>query len=150
MPNSLHSPSCLYWLHPPRKLCDVMGMQTTHHFMQRVVVLKDQTNKQAHEDSAHLACESAGSIRTVAALTREGDCLKLYSESLEEPLRRSNRTAIGSSALFSFTQSLVFFVIALIFGMEPSSCPSGKLALSNSSLVSWCVFIGRINFCVLT
>ena len=79
-------------------------------------MLKDQTNKQAHEDSAHLACEAAGSIHTVAALTREDGCLRLYSEGLEEPLQRSNRTAIWSSALFSFTQSLVFFVIALIFG----------------------------------
>jgi len=59
--------------------------------MQRVVVLKDQTNKQAD------------------------DCLRLYSESLEEPLRRSNRTAIWSNALFAFTQALSFFVIALIF-----------------------------------
>ena len=83
--------------------------------MQQVVVLKDQANKKAHEDSAQLACEAAGSIRTVAALTREDDCLRLYSESLEEPLRKSNRTAIWSNLLFSFTQSLVFFVIALIF-----------------------------------
>ena len=83
--------------------------------MQRVVVLKDQSNKQAHADSAQLACEAAGSIRTVAALTREDDCLRLYSESLEEPLRKSNRTAIWSNGLYSFTQALVFFVLALVF-----------------------------------
>ena len=112
--------------------------------MQRVMVLKDQTNKQAHEDSVHLACEAAGSIHTVAALTRKDGCLRLYSESLEEPLQRSNRTAIWSSALFSFTQSLVFFVIALIFGYGAVLVPSSKLTLSNSSLVSWYVFIGRV------
>jgi len=78
-------------------------------------VLKDQANKKAHEDSAQLACEAAGSIRTVAALTREEDCLRLYSESLEEPLRKSNRTAIWSNGLYSFSQAIVFFVIALIF-----------------------------------
>ncbi|KAF8957257.1 multidrug resistance protein 1 [Flammula alnicola] len=81
----------------------------------RVVVLKDQVNKKAHEDSAQLACEAAGSIRTVAALTREDDCLRLYSESLEGPLRKSNRTAIWSNMLYAFSQSLTFFVIALIF-----------------------------------
>ncbi|KAF8957254.1 P-loop containing nucleoside triphosphate hydrolase protein [Flammula alnicola] len=81
----------------------------------RVVVLKDQANKKAHEDSAQLACEAAGSIRTVAALTREDDCLRLYSESLEEPLRKSNRTAITSNMLYALSQSMVFFVIALIF-----------------------------------
>ncbi|KAI0350350.1 P-loop containing nucleoside triphosphate hydrolase protein [Trametes cingulata] len=81
----------------------------------RVVVLKDQQNKKAHEASAQLACEAAGAIRTVASLTREDDCCRLYSESLEEPLRRSNRTAIYSNAIFSLSQSMTFWVIALVF-----------------------------------
>ncbi|KAJ3557819.1 hypothetical protein NM688_g1271 [Phlebia brevispora] len=80
-----------------------------------VVVLKDQKNKKAHEQSAQLACEAAGAIRTVASLTRERDCLRLYSESLDEPLRVSNRTALWSNLLFAITQSMAFFVIALIF-----------------------------------
>jgi ATP-binding cassette subfamily B (MDR/TAP) protein 1 len=62
-----------------------------------------------------LASEAAGSIRTVASLTREGDCLRLYSESLEGPLRKSNKTAIWSNLLFAFTQAQVFFILALIF-----------------------------------
>jgi ATP-binding cassette, subfamily B (MDR/TAP), member 1 len=78
-------------------------------------VLKDQANKAAHASSAQLACEAAGSIRTVAALTREEDCCALYSESLEEPLRQSNRTSIWSNLLFSVSQSMTFFVIALVF-----------------------------------
>lgn len=82
---------------------------------QRVVVLKDQTNKKAHESSAQLACEAAASIRTVAALTRENDCCELYSQSLEGPLRKSNRTAVWSNAFYSFSQGMSFFVIALVF-----------------------------------
>ncbi|EIW59664.1 multidrug resistance protein 1 [Trametes versicolor FP-101664 SS1] len=81
----------------------------------RVVVLKDESNKKAHEASAQLACEAAGAIRTVASLTREDDCCRLYSESLEEPLRRSNRTAIYSNGIFSLSQSMSFWVIALVF-----------------------------------
>nr|WCD39452.1 Ste6-2 [Ganoderma boninense] len=81
----------------------------------RVVVLKDQQNKKAHESSAQLACEAASAIRTVASLTREEDCCRLYSESLEEPLIRSNRTAIYSNGIFSLSQSMSFFVIALVF-----------------------------------
>ncbi|KAF8895324.1 P-loop containing nucleoside triphosphate hydrolase protein [Infundibulicybe gibba] len=81
----------------------------------RVVVLKDQANKLAHENSAHLACEAAGSIRTVAALTREGDCCDQYSQSLEAPLRQSNKSAIWSNLLYSLSQSMIFFVIGLIF-----------------------------------
>ncbi|KAI0073491.1 P-loop containing nucleoside triphosphate hydrolase protein [Panus rudis PR-1116 ss-1] len=81
----------------------------------RVVVLKDEQNKKAHEDSAQLACEAAASIRTVASLTREEDCLRLYSESLEEPLRRSNRSALYSNAIYALSQSMAFYVIALVF-----------------------------------
>jgi ATP-binding cassette subfamily B (MDR/TAP) protein 1 len=88
---------------------------STGYIRLRVVVLKDQANKKEHESSAQLACEAAGSIRTVAALTREADCLRLYSESLEEPLKKSNRTAVWSNALYAFSQSLIFFVIALVF-----------------------------------
>ncbi|KAG1751165.1 P-loop containing nucleoside triphosphate hydrolase protein [Suillus lakei] len=81
----------------------------------RVVVLKDQQNKAAHESSAQLACEAASAIRTVASLTREEDCLQLYSSSLEEPLRRSNRTALWSNLFFALSQSTSFWVISLIF-----------------------------------
>ena len=82
---------------------------------QRVVVLKDQANKRAHEHSAHLACEAAGSIRTVAALTREDDCLQQYSQSLEGPLEKSNRSAVFSNILYAISQAMSFFVIALVF-----------------------------------
>ncbi|KAK0201833.1 P-loop containing nucleoside triphosphate hydrolase protein [Desarmillaria ectypa] len=81
----------------------------------RVVVLKDQKNKKAHESSAQLACEAAGAIRTVASLTREDDCCNQYALSLEEPLRKSNRTAIWSNMLYAFSQSTIFFCIALVF-----------------------------------
>lgn len=80
----------------------------------RVVVMKDQLNKKAHEDSAQLACEAAASIKTVASLTREDDCLRIYSESLDIPLRVSDRSALTSTALFALSQSMVFFVIALV------------------------------------
>jgi ABC-type bacteriocin/lantibiotic exporter with double-glycine peptidase domain len=82
---------------------------------QRVVVLKDQANKKAYEASAQLACEAAGAIRTVASLTREDDCLRIYSLSLEEPLRKSNRTALWSNAIYALSQSMSLYVIALVF-----------------------------------
>ncbi|KAI6043447.1 P-loop containing nucleoside triphosphate hydrolase protein [Pisolithus marmoratus] len=81
----------------------------------RVVMLKDQQNRAAHGDSAKVACEAAGAIRTVASLTREDDCLKTYSSSLEGPLRNSNRSAVWSNLVFAFSQSCSFWVIALVF-----------------------------------
>lgn len=88
---------------------------STGYIRLQVVVMKDQANKKAHEESAQLACEAAGSIRTVASLTRERDCLDTYSRSLEAPLRQSNRTAIWSNGLYAFSQSITLFVISLIF-----------------------------------
>lgn len=78
-------------------------------------MLKDQTNKKSHEQSAQLACEAAGAIRTVAALTREEECSQEYNQSLEEPLRRSNKTSLWGAALFALSQSAMFFGIALVF-----------------------------------
>jgi ATP-binding cassette, subfamily B (MDR/TAP), member 1 len=83
--------------------------------LKRVVVLKDQMNKKAHAESAQLACEAAGSIRTVASLTREEDCLALYSNSLAGPLKESNKSAVWANLLYAFSQAQVFGVIALVF-----------------------------------
>lgn len=99
------------------------------------MVLKDQANKKAHEGSAQLACEAAGSIRTVAALTREDDCCDQYSQSLEIPLRKSNSTAIWSNLLFALSQSMAFFVIALIFWY-------GSLLVSRQEYSTFQFFVG--------
>jgi ATP-binding cassette subfamily B (MDR/TAP) protein 1 len=77
--------------------------------------MKDQANKKSHEESARLACEAAGSIRTVASLTRENDCLELYKKSLEFPLKKSTKTALWSNALYAASQSIAMLVIALVF-----------------------------------
>ena len=79
------------------------------------MVLKDQKNKKAHDESSQVACEAAGAIRTVASLTRERDCCNIYSTSLEGPLRNSNRTAIGTTLLFAVSESMFFFSLALVF-----------------------------------
>lgn len=81
----------------------------------RVIVLKDQTNKKSHSSSAHLACEAAGAIRTVASLGREEDCCRQYSASLEDPLRRTYKSGLLSNLTYSLSQSMGFWVIALIF-----------------------------------
>ena len=81
----------------------------------RVVVLKDQANKKSHASSAQLACEAAGAIRTVASLGREEDCCRQYSASLQDPLRRAHKTGTLSNLIYALSQSMGFFVLALIF-----------------------------------
>jgi hypothetical protein len=80
-----------------------------------VIVLKDKANKESHADSAQVACEAAGSIRTVAALTGEEYCLERYSNSLLRPLREAKRAAVRSSLLYALSQTTVYWVLVLIF-----------------------------------
>ena len=94
--------------------CFVEIILVACHF-QKVVVLKDLKNKKSHEDSARVACEAAGSIRIVASLTREDDCVRSYSKSLEGPLRTSTISSIWSTGLYALSQSVNFFVVSLAF-----------------------------------
>lgn len=80
-----------------------------------MVLLKGQSNRQAHHASAQLACEAVAAIKTVAALGREEACLKLYSESLMGTLQEITRSALISNGLFAFTQAISFFIVALVF-----------------------------------
>ncbi|KAJ7166952.1 P-loop containing nucleoside triphosphate hydrolase protein [Mycena filopes] len=87
----------------------------TGYIRLRVIVLKDKANQAAHVDSAQVACEAAGSIRTVAALTGEDYCCARYSDSLLLPLRDAQRAAWRSALLYALSQTTVYWVISLIF-----------------------------------
>ena len=76
----------------------------------RIVVLKDQKNKKAYDDSAQLACEAAGSIRTVASLTREDHCSQLYENALADPYKNSTRSSLYTSAIYALGQALTYWV----------------------------------------
>ncbi|KAF7297203.1 hypothetical protein MIND_00953400 [Mycena indigotica] len=87
----------------------------TGYIRLRVVIQKDEVNRLAHLKTAQIACEAASAYRTVAALTAEETFVARYSTSLVEPLRTAKRTAVWSAALFAFSQTLSFWVIALAF-----------------------------------
>ncbi|KAI6035800.1 P-loop containing nucleoside triphosphate hydrolase protein [Pisolithus marmoratus] len=110
----------------------------------RVVTLKDEQNKAAHGDSAKLACEAAGTIRTVASLTREEDFLRLYSNCLDEPLRNSNRNAIWSNLVYAFSQSCNFWVIALVFWYGSGLVASLEISTTNFFTALMSVVFGTI------
>lgn len=77
-------------------------------------MLRDKLNKHAYADSAQVACEAAGAIRTVASLTREEAFVQEYSDSLEGPLQNATRAAVWSNAMYAITQSMTFWAIALV------------------------------------
>jgi ATP-binding cassette subfamily B (MDR/TAP) protein 1 len=74
-----------------------------------------QRSKAAYEGSASYACEATSAIRTVASLTREADVWTVYHSQLEEQAHSSLMSVIRSSTLYSMSQALVFFCVALGF-----------------------------------
>ncbi|CAG8761681.1 16888_t:CDS:2, partial [Racocetra fulgida] len=74
-----------------------------------------QKTKKAYEHSAQIACEGAGNIRTVAALTREEDLWNMYHHLLDEPMRQGFKNAFFASTTFAFAQCVNYFTNALAF-----------------------------------
>ena len=110
----------------------------------KVVVLKDEKVKKIHEGSAQLACEAAGAIRTVASLTRENDCCALYSNSLEEVLKRSSRSALLSNLIFAVSEAVEFFVIALVFWYGSQLVSKLQMGTTAFFVCLFCVIFGAM------
>ncbi|CAM1505503.1 Fc.00g111400.m01.CDS01 [Cosmosporella sp. VM-42] len=87
--------------------CGFLRFFMLAHFQRR--------SKAAYDHSASFASEAISAIRTVAALTREGDVLNQYRESLAAQQRRSLYSILKSSALYAASQSLLFACFALGF-----------------------------------
>ncbi|KAI9095154.1 ABC multidrug transporter Mdr1 [Phlyctochytrium arcticum] len=86
----------------------------------------NQATKIFYERSAQVACEAVGSMRTVAALSREKDVADAYHRDLEEPLRIGHRNAIGNTAIYAFSQTVTFLMNALGFWYGGSLIVSGE------------------------
>ena len=110
----------------------------------KVVVLKDQKMKKIHAKSAHLASEAAGSVRTVASLTREDDVDAIYSKALEEPMRVSIRGSISSQALYAASQGTSFLIIALVFYIGALWIVSGRYSTAQFFTVLTAVIFASI------
>ncbi|KAN0063605.1 hypothetical protein ACQY0O_004053 [Thecaphora frezii] len=113
-------------------------------FRLKLVVLKDGKIKNAHEGSAQRACEAASAIRTVASLTREENCLEIYKEELREPGKISRNTAFYGNALYSLSQALSFWVIALGFWYGSTLLRSGEYGSGQFFTIFTAVVFGSI------
>ncbi|KZP05065.1 hypothetical protein FIBSPDRAFT_903792 [Athelia psychrophila] len=60
-------------------------------------------------------CEAVGATCTTASLTRKDQCFEQYSELLEGLFKTSNRTTFWSNMLYSPSQAMSLFDIALLF-----------------------------------
>ena len=79
------------------------------------VVMSEKQQKEAHQDSAQLACEGAAAIRTVASLTREDEALAAYSERLGAAAGFTYKTAIFSNGFYSLAQGLTYWIVSSFY-----------------------------------
>lgn len=99
-------------------------------------------SKAAYASSATFASEAISAIRTVAALTREDDVLRMYHDSLAEQQRRSLRSVLKSSSLYAASQSLVFLIFALGFWYGGTLIGKGEYDLFQFFLCFMAIIFG--------
>jgi ATP-binding cassette, subfamily B (MDR/TAP), member 1 len=75
----------------------------------------DDDTFQRFADSASLAAEAVGAIRTVASFTLEQHILDKYQNSLKNIERKSVKSLLWIMLWYSFTQSINFLAMALGF-----------------------------------
>ncbi|KAL4807614.1 P-loop containing nucleoside triphosphate hydrolase protein [Aspergillus unguis] len=75
----------------------------------------NDTNEARFSESASLAVEAVGSLRTVSSLTLESDLISEYTDTLRGILRRSFKSMVLSLSVLAFAQSVDFLVMALGF-----------------------------------
>ncbi|KAF2457980.1 leptomycin B resistance protein pmd1 [Lineolata rhizophorae] len=81
----------------------------------RVLAKAEERHQTAYNEAAALASEACYAIRTVAALGREPDVLRLYKDSLREPYEKCLKFVVMSNILLAFSLSVTYFVYALAY-----------------------------------
>lgn len=104
-----------------------------------------QKTKKSYEHSSQIACEGAGNIRTVAALTREENLWNLYHELLEEPMREGFKNAFFASITYAFAQCVNFLTNALAFWYGSSLFANGEYNLEKFFVVFMAIIFGSMS-----
>ncbi|KAL2912416.1 hypothetical protein HK105_208119 [Polyrhizophydium stewartii] len=85
------------------------------YFRSSVLKFYAEKSKKAYERSAQVACEAVAAVRTVQSLTRESQLHVQYLDMLKQPMRDGVKNAYLNTLLYGLTQSINFFVTALVF-----------------------------------
>ncbi|BGP48146.1 hypothetical protein JCM10450v2_004018 [Rhodotorula kratochvilovae] len=105
---------------------------------------KEENVKESHSASAQMACEAAGAIRTVAALTREEDCCRLYNEELAGPAMHALKTAIHSNVYYSLSQATALWVTALMFWYGIRLTTNGEISVRDFYVANTAIVLGAL------
>lgn len=81
----------------------------------RVLAKFEQRHETAYLGAAALATEACTAIRTVAALSREHDIVRLYEEAVDKPYRESFRFIIQGNFWLALALAITYFVYALAY-----------------------------------
>lgn len=81
----------------------------------RVLAKFEQRHETAYLGAAALATEACTAIRTVAALGREHDVVRLYEEAVDKPYRESLRFIMQGNFWLALALSITYFVYALAY-----------------------------------
>ncbi|KAG0133502.1 P-loop containing nucleoside triphosphate hydrolase protein [Tuber indicum] len=81
----------------------------------RVLSKFQQRHESAYVEAAALATEACTAIKTVAALGRENDVTRLYSEAVDKPYRESLRFIVTGNFWLAFALAITYFVYALAY-----------------------------------
>ncbi|RHZ65785.1 hypothetical protein Glove_311g54 [Diversispora epigaea] len=101
--------------------------------------------KRAYEESAQIACEGAGNIRTVAALTREEDLWNIYHKKLDEPMKQGYNNAFFASISFAFAQCIIFLTNGLTFWYGGRLFRDGEYTLNMMFTVFFAIIFGSMS-----
>ncbi|CAG8514236.1 2992_t:CDS:2, partial [Diversispora eburnea] len=104
-----------------------------------------EKTKRAYEESAQIACEGAGNIRTVASLTREKDLWNIYHRLLDEPMKQGHNNAFYASVSFAFAQSVIFLANGLGFWYGSRLFRDGEYSINKMFTVFFAIIFGSMS-----
>ncbi|CAF1319535.1 unnamed protein product [Didymodactylos carnosus] len=99
-------------------------------------------DKETCENASKLAIEVIQNIRTVKQLTKENDFVNDYCCLLDVPYKSSMRRAHLFAFLFSFTNSIMFFVLAAVFSFGGYLVDQNRMTFEDVLLVYNCLVFG--------
>ncbi|GAA6011919.1 hypothetical protein JCM10207_003429 [Rhodosporidiobolus poonsookiae] len=107
-----------------------------------IVFIKDDRNRKYFAASSQLACEAAGSVRTVQALTREDDVCRLYADHLSTPYRQHFKATLFANTLFACAQSSTLGIVALLFWQGVREIAEERTSLQAFFVALTCIVFG--------
>ena len=81
----------------------------------KVVAKIQHRNVSQYDETARVASEAIGAIKTVSSLSMEKQVCSRFANTLSGPVRRAHRSIVPNMALFALTQSAKLLGSALIF-----------------------------------